>query len=117
SIWYGVADSRGAVLVAFPYPAFTVSPGAVSPPTSTQQSWAAALRVRYSPWSLDFPPGSATPEIRSVFSQSIGQIWPTFPLDPAQAVAELSSVLVFGQPLVPRTDRGSGLVIGPAASP
>ncbi|MGH7862033.1 MAG: hypothetical protein ACREOS_07290, partial [Candidatus Dormibacteraceae bacterium] len=114
SIWYGVADSRGAVLVVFPYPAFAVSPGVPTSPTSTLQSWAAVVRVRYSPSSLDFPPGSATPDIRSVFGQPIGQIWPTSALDPAQAVVELSGRLFFGQPLVLRTDSGPDLVIGPA---
>jgi len=117
AVWYGVADSQGSVLVLFPYPTFAVAPATPSPPGNPQQSWTATVRVRYAPGSLVFPSGSAVPDVRSVFSQPIGQIWATSPTNPAPAVTDLSARLFFGQPLILRTDSEPDLVVGSATSP
>lgn len=117
AVVYGVADVQGSVLVLFPYPAFSVTPATPSPPSGLQQSWPVAVRVRYAPSSLVFPPGSVVPDLRTILSQPLGQVWPTSPSNPAQAVSELNARVFFGQPLVLRTDTTSILVVGSATSP
>lgn len=104
--WYGVADERGCIAILFPYPGINSTLG-ISPPGTLkialdQQQWELAIRVRYAPHTLVFQGRSSTPDLRSIWSQSLGVIWPTCLGSPVteSAVQEWSTVLKFGQELI-----------------
>ncbi len=117
--WYGIADERGAVAVVFPYPTFVEAP-AGSPPSplaaSVEQRWEVIARVRYTPATLSVPTGAAQPDLRSIFAQGPGVIWPTRGPG-AMPTSELFAELALGQELILRTDGESTLVVGPVTSP
>ncbi|MCZ6680950.1 MAG: hypothetical protein O7E52_27300 [Candidatus Poribacteria bacterium] len=115
--WYGISDERGCIAVLFPYPTFINIPGASPPETLqilpfNQQRWTLSVRVRFSPDTLEFPLGEENqfgernpPDLRSIFNQSPGVIWPTYSQSPPNGtpVEALSFELVYGQELVLRT--------------
>jgi hypothetical protein len=115
---YGLADERGGLAVMFPYPTFTATPVGSPPGTPLvavePQHWLLSLSVRYDPAALSFPAATTLPDLRSIFSQAPGVLWPTVV---GQPVSQLSAVLTFGQELVLRTAAESELLIGAAASP
>jgi hypothetical protein len=124
--WYGVADDRGTVAALFPYPTFTGSGVSWSPPGSlwtgspiavTQQHWDVSVGIRYAPSTLTVPPGATIPDLRSIFSQPPGVLWPTLADYPGHPSSEIAASLVFDQELTLRTDNGSTLMIGGAGSP
>jgi hypothetical protein len=115
---YGLADERGCLAVMFPYPPFSAasigSPPGTSLAAAEPQHWVLSIGVRYNPAALSFPAVTTLPDLRSIFSQTPGVIWPTVV---GQPVDQLSAVLSFGQELVLRTAAESELLIGAAASP
>jgi hypothetical protein len=116
--WYGVADERGCIAVLFPYPTIrnalgTSPPGLLQTPLP-QQHWEIAIRVRYAPGTLTFPAGATIPDLRSIFNQAPGGLWPTQTGPP---IAELPAALYYGQELVMRTDTLSVLLLSSGASP
>lgn len=117
--WYGIADERGAVAVVFPYPTFEEAP-AGSPPSplaaGTEPRWEVTARVRFTPTTLTVPAGATQPDLRSIFAQGPGVIWPARGPG-AMPTSELFAELVLGQELILRTDGESTLVVGPGTSP
>lgn len=109
--WYGIADTRGEVAVLFPYPVFTEARGG-SPPglPPAQQEWGIVVRVFYQPRTLRFPPGSATPDLVSIFHQNAAQIIDRDGI----SFSTLHPKLSFGQELVLRSGTGSELCIAPS---
>ena len=107
--WFGVADARGCIAVIFPYPKFAAQLS-LSPPATHQiplyeHQWDVEIRVRYSPYSLTFPPHSKMPDLRSVLNQSPGIVCTTWPGSPVAESYEdsLSTALTFGQELILQT--------------
>jgi hypothetical protein len=119
--WYGVADERGTVAVLFPYPTFTITTGLTSPTAipsvAPVQSWHLNVRLRYEPSALTFSNGFQIPDLRSVFAQSPGRLWPMAAAQPGQSVSHMSAELIFGRELVMRADGGSTLLVSSATSP
>lgn len=111
----GIADERGSVLVAFPYPGFNASVGFISPPPGPSetrlQAWDAIVRVRYAP-ANQRRPDSATrvPDLGAILTQSPARFLPAA-AGPGQL--QLNTRLVFGQPLVLQTAGNSDLWIEP----
>jgi hypothetical protein len=112
--FYGVADSRGCVAVAFPYPRFISSGGSPYGRVIQAQQWPINLQVRYQPDALVTPTGASLPDLVSVFRQSAAQIWP---IGSGAPVAQWSAALVFGQEFIVRSTGESVLQIGSLASP
>lgn len=119
--WVGLADQRGVLALLFAYPTFTSTSSAASSlvPSAAvpQQSWPLTVRVRYQPSVLSFPPGSSQPELRSVLAQAPATIWTQRASPPGQAVASLSSTLIFGQELVMSSAGESVLLVGLGSLP
>jgi hypothetical protein len=118
--WYGVADERGAVAVHFPYPTFRGPVGGSPmsfPVDPGGQRWAVTVRVRYAPALRVVPAGADVPELRSIFGQTAGVLWPTLQFGPSGPAGQLVSELVVGEELVLRTDDGSELLVGQSVSP
>jgi hypothetical protein len=118
-VWYGLADERGCVAVLFPYPTFSSHSGALSlspPETDSRQRWTLSIGIRYAPDALRFPPASSLPELRSIFNQGSGTIWPSRTASPEQPVSRLSAELIFGEELVLKSAGEATLLISPALS-
>lgn len=115
--WLGVADERGAVVVALPYPPFAAGPagsfadsvpaGAHGVPTD-DQTWAVTIEVRAQPsalessTALDFPPEVATPRLHSVLCQGAAGVWDA--TGDGAAAAQLIRDLRYGRDLVVTTE-------------
>lgn len=111
----GIADERGTILVAFPYPAFATGVGPVSPPPgppeTRMQAWDVIVRVRYSPASQGRPDNAARlPDLGAILTQPPARLLATA-VDPGQV--QLNTRLVFGQPLMLQTAGHSELWIEP----
>lgn len=115
--WLGLADERGSVVAAFPYPRFTTSAGPLSPPPVLSgpraQSWDLTVRARYRPADQVKPDSAASlPDLGSILTQPAARLWPA-PGGPGQA--QLNVQLLFGQPLILQTAGLSELWIERAA--
>jgi hypothetical protein len=118
-IGYGLSDERGCATVLFPYPTFSSHSGAVSlspPGTDGRQRWTLSIGIRYAPDALRFAPASSLPELRSIFNQGSGTIWPGPTASPEQPVSRLSAELIFGEELVLKSAGEATLLISPALS-
>lgn len=115
--WYGLADERGCLAVLFPYPTFSSHSGELSsspPGTDNRQRWMLSIGIRYAPATLRFPPDSSLPELRSIFNQGSGTIWPSRTASSGQPISRLSAELIFGEELVLRSAGEATLLIDPA---
>jgi hypothetical protein len=119
----GVADLRGHVVVAFPYPDFagTGPPGSIPAgshgiPTD-QPEWPGSGTVRYEPAALTFPAGVDVPHVHSVFCQRAGAVVAD---DQAPGQPTMAGTLRYGIELqlatagVTDPRRGSYLFVEPA---
>ena len=95
----GVADMKGNVVVAFPYPDFVIpgTPGSIPAgshgiPTAEQQ-WPVTVDVRCQPSALTFPAGVDIPHVHSVFCQRAGTV---FTEDHAPGQSTLADTLRYG---------------------
>ncbi len=119
--WYGISDARGATAVLFPYPTFSSAidsspPEALQPQALLQQQWDLTIGVRYAPDALIFPLDQNTPpDLKSIFSQPPGDIWPDQPLSPPNQLRRdtLQAELQFGREVILRTNGLSELWIAP----
>jgi hypothetical protein len=114
--WYGIANSRGCIAVLFPYPPIRsrlqLSPPGLPQISLQNQRWDIAIRVRYSPDTLQPLPGTKVPDLRSLFRQSAGRIWLS---QTGPSVSEWSTELYFGEELVVRTGNSATLMLSPGA--
>jgi hypothetical protein len=114
--WYGIADDRGCIAVLFPYPPIRsrlrLSPPGLPQVSLQNQRWDIAIRVRYSPATLQPLLGTKVPDLRSLFRQSAGRIWLS---QTGPAVSEWSTELTFGEELVVRTGNSATLILSPGA--
>ena len=104
SLWYGLANPRGEVVVMFPYPTFEVAPGDADDPIPlplTEQSWSLEVSVLYNPDALVYAPRSSRPDLSSPFLQPSGTLWED-PGAPA-GVPVATTTLRFDEELVMRT--------------
>jgi hypothetical protein len=106
----GVADTKGNVVVVFPYPDFAVSgtPGSIPAgshgiPTLAQH-WPVTVTVRWQPSTLSYPVGVEVPYVHSVFCQRAGTL---FGDDAASGQLSLADTLEYGVELQMET---SGVV-------
>jgi hypothetical protein len=111
----GIADERGTVLVAFPYPGFATSVSFVSPPPGPPETrlpaWDLIVHVRYALGSQRRPDSAARlPDLGTILTQPSARILPTA-AGPGQL--QLNTRLVFGQPLMLQTAGNSDLWIEP----
>jgi hypothetical protein len=110
TVYRGVADTRGSVVVPFPYPEPPWH-GSSPPPGSkslSQQQWPLDVTVRYSPPTS--PPFSDVPDLCAVLTQAPGTL-----LDPDSPQTALGSQsLTFGSELVLRSHGRSVLHVLPA---
>jgi hypothetical protein len=113
--WHGVADDQGRVLILFPYPDFTSPMNFTSPVTTMPpQSWPVSIRVRYQPGVQETPDGAAVPDIQSLFSQAMADIWLT---ESGVTDTVLALDFKFGEKPVLRTDDRAYLWLSASASP
>ncbi|GAA2153649.1 hypothetical protein FHX52_1693 [Humibacillus xanthopallidus] len=103
----GVADARGNVVVAFPYPLFAMpgTPGSVPAGThgipTRDQTWRVTVTVRWQPASLEFTAGLDVPFAHSVFCQHTASIVGD---DGAPGVPAIDRTLRYGEDLTLTTD-------------
>ncbi|MGA7733213.1 MAG: hypothetical protein WCD37_18285 [Chloroflexia bacterium] len=111
----GIADENGSVAVYFPYPPFATIVGPASPPGPPEtrlQSWDVTVLVRYRLASQERPDDSASlPDLGAILTQPLADIWE---IQSGPPQAQLTSKLVFGQPLVLQTAGKSELWIEPS---
>lgn len=111
--WYGLANAEGVAAVMFAYPAFGPTPPR-SPPRSLAearqpQRWPLIVRVRYQPSAQIAPPGSALPDLASLFAQNIAPVRAAIG---GPAVASLAVELEFGRELALASAPGAQLIVG-----
>lgn len=111
--WYGVADARGMVMVAFAYPGFGAAPPS-SPPRSPStarepQRWPVTARVRYEPAMQQVPPGAALPDLASIFAQAPASVRRQ---DGGPATDDLAVELEFGRDLLLASTPLNVLLVG-----
>lgn len=106
---YGVADERGELLIAFPYPRFgmPLDPDAQGG-SILDQEWPFTLRVRYQPNALVTPTWSGLPDYFSIFNQGPAHVYPA---DVAETQWDLT--LSYQRELVLRTEGFSELRVEP----
>lgn len=109
----GIADERGSVLAAFPYPGFAAGIGFMSPPPGPPetrlQAWDVIVSVHYAPASQRRPDSAARlPDLGAILTQPAARFLPTA-TDPGQL--QWNARLVFGQPLTLQTAGNSDLWI------
>jgi hypothetical protein len=115
---YGVADATGAITILFPFPTLAGGLG-ISPPGAgaiplADQWWSLSICSRWAPAVLRYPAGARTPDLRSIFRQSHGAIWPS---QDGGATTDWPVELPYGRELVLRTDDRSTLLVSQGASP
>ena len=111
--WDGIADAQGSVLVQFPMPSLSdVADDAVTTTSLADKYWHIQVRVHYQPSVLTFPTGSTIPDLRSIYDQGQGTVWPQQTGPPTDHIDE---DLFFGQEFILRTDDLSDFWISPAA--
>lgn len=111
--WDGIADDQGNVLVQFPMPSLAdVADDAVSTTSLTDKYWRINVRVHYQPSVLTFPTGATVPDLRSIYDQGQGTVWPKQTGPPRNRT---NKNLYFGQEFILRTDDLSNFLISPAA--
>ncbi len=113
--WPGIADGRGSITVFLPQPAFSPPPPQTSPltpPTSPTRSvaWDLIVRVRYASPPLEPVKGFSVPLLGNVLNQPLAMIYSDLDA-PGQPVAQLSTRLIFGQPLLVQSASRSELWI------
>lgn len=104
SLWYGLANARGEVVVMFPYPTFEVAPGDGDDPIPvplSEQSWPLQISVLYNPDAQVYAPRASRPELSSLFQQPSGTLWEDS--DALSGVPALELILRFDEELVMRT--------------
>jgi hypothetical protein len=95
----GVADGKGNVLVALPYPDFAVSgtPGSIPAGShgipTLDQHWPITVGVRWQPSTLSFPVGVDVPYVHSIFCQRAGTL---FAADNGPGHPSLTDTLKYG---------------------
>lgn len=115
-VWKGIADQRGVVLVAFPYPPFAAEVAPISPPPGPPetrvQAWDVTIRVLYRSTIGQSRPDSAArlPDLGAILTQPAAAFLPSPTASPQ---AQLNTRLVFGRPLLLRTAGTSELWIEP----
>ena len=134
SVWTGIADENGKVLVMFPFPLVDRvqlgSPPGLGQGPADSMTWPMKVRVRYAPPAQTFPlaatplgwPWTTTPSLKSILDgQPPAKVIASG--NPVIAVDELDVNLTFGKPLVlksriidPAQDR-SQLLISWGTSP
>lgn len=113
--WPGIANEHGSIAVFLPQPAFSPPPPQTSPltpppsPTHTV-AWDLTVRVRYASPPLTPEEGFSVPLLRDVLNQPPAQIYANLGA-PGQPTAQLSTRLIFGQPLLLQTAGWSELWI------
>lgn len=101
-VWRGIADERGTVLVAFPYPPFATEVAPVSPPLGAPetrvQAWDITVRVNYRSDIEQSTPDSVAllPDLGDILTQPPASLWLT---QSGPGLAQLDTRLIFGQPL------------------
>jgi len=111
--WDGIADAQGNVLVQFPTPSLAdVADDAVAATSLAEKYWRLNIRVHYQPTALIFPQGAVVPDLRSIYDQGQGTVWPRQTGPPRN---RLNENLYFGQEFIVRTDDLSDFWISPAA--
>jgi hypothetical protein len=108
----GLADADGQVAVLLPYPRFATVVG--SPPASAgaarqPPAWPLVVRVRYGPAGQTVLRPDLPPELGSLLTQPVVQVWPGASGPPD---SELTTSLVLGRELIVRTDDGPTLLVG-----
>ncbi len=98
---YGIADARGELLIAFPYPRFgmPLEADADEGGLITDQQWPATLRIRYQPAALVTPTWSGLPDTFSILNQGSAHFYPA-----AEAETEWDLILSYQRELVLRTE-------------
>jgi hypothetical protein len=114
SVWRGIADAAGRVSVLLPYPTLVArldtSPSV--PAALSDQRWILRLRVRSAPAHLVYPVGSTVADLRSIVMQPYATVWETEGGAPSH---DRLVELVFGEPLVLRSEPRSVLLVGPGS--
>ena len=111
--WDGISDTQGNVLVQFPMPSLTHFADAAAAATSLAEKWwRINVRVHYQPNVLTLPPGSNAPDLRSIYDQGQGTVWPHQTGPPRN---KTNKNLYFRQECILRTDDSSDFLISPAA--
>lgn len=113
--WPGIADERGSIAVFLPQPAFSPPPPQTSPLTSPPSparsvEWDLTVQVRCASPPLEPVEGFNTPLLRDVLNQPSAQVYTDLDA-PGQPVAQLSTRLIFGRPLLLQTAGRSELWI------
>lgn len=119
--YVGIADERGAVQVAFPYPAFRHTLAGSFPSGGTplhEYGWPLTARVRWAPGGLPDSPEAGLPLLSAVSSQPFAAVYPEAPgslpaLDPVDALDE---TLTFGRAAVLRSGAAGPLLLAPPTS-
>lgn len=118
SLYHGISDADGKVVVYFPYPPVTVSLSG-SPQIGTkialsEQTWQVQISLRYAPNLVTSFTGIAEPNFRTVLEQTAGEL---FPNGLGGAVGDFAQSITFGRPAILRSNGGSTLLVSSGGSP
>ena len=118
--YVGLADARGAALVAFPYPAFRHTLSGSFPSGGTplhEYGWPITARVRWAP-GLEPVPEARLPLLSAVSTQPFAAVYPRVPtsLDPVEPEDALEETLTFGRAAVLRSGATGPLLLAPPTS-